>query len=296
MKEWVVSSQESGMKLVAFLYQKFGGMHSAKALKGAIDSHLCRINGSTERFASVLVGTGDVVEFNDDKLLQKRPTKVKVEPSHIIFEDSDLLVYDKPSGISSEGHELLDAIHCHCSKAHLLHRLDRETTGLLMFSKSPEAHASMLNQFKKGLIQKTYLAIADGVPSQKSGIVDNYLGKQFAYQGQAFWGEVSKAKGLHAVTRWQVEHKGKDCALLKCFPETGRTHQIRVHLAGLGHPILGDYHYGKRFRCTYRPPRCMLHASEITFTHPSTSQPCTLQAPLPDDFSDALHTLIKCSL
>ena len=125
------------------------------------------------------------------------------------------------------------------------------------------------------------------------GKVENYLGKKQAYAGQTIWGAVSPSRGLYACTEWERLKKGDISSLVACHPTTGRTHQIRVHMAEMGHPILGDYQYGKRFLCPYRPPRILLHAEEFSFYHPSTGKSLCLTAPLPDDFKIAQQKLFK---
>lgn len=293
MKQWEVSAKESGIKLLPFLKEKLGDQYSARHLKKAIESNLCQINGKTERFATAVLGTGDIILFNLEGLNKEAPLDVVFESDRLLLEDSDLLIYNKPSGISSEAPELLAAIRTHSPKAQLLHRLDRETTGVLMFTKNSKVHESMVALFKKHEVLKTYLALVDGVPTKRSGVIDNHLGKKHAYQGQAIWGSVSPKEGLHAITEWQVEKDLQEAALLKCLPKTGRTHQIRVHLSEMKHPILGDFQYGRQFRCAYRPKRCLLHAWKIEFKHPIKGNTVLVEAPVPNDLQEAISILGK---
>jgi RluA family pseudouridine synthase len=289
--KWTVTHAESGSKLLAFIKSKMGDDHSARYLKRAIESNLCQINGRTERFASSVIGEDDIVTLALEELVTSKP--FVVESSRILYEDADLFAYNKPAGYSSEGQDLLQAMKKHNPSLILLHRLDRDTTGVLLFAKNASTQAAILALFKKHWIHKEYLALVDGVPEQNSGTIDNFLGKVHVYEGQAIWGEVSSRQGLHAVTVWQCEQKGANAALLRCFPKTGRTHQIRVHLSSLGHPILGDYQYGRHFSCTYHPLHHLLHAVEIHFTHPSTGEKVEIKAPLSEEFSQALKALIR---
>lgn len=289
--QWTVSSEESGITLASFLRSKLPIHYSARAIKRAIESNCCQVNGRTERFASYALGIGDRVLFLSDQLMEDGKVEVgtvsfSFEAERILYEDSDLLMYNKPSGVASDSQEFLKEIKGGKPFLALVHRLDRETTGVLIFAKTEHALAMMISLFKKRLVHKSYLAIVDGVPEKQSGLIDNYLGALRRYQGQAIWGEVLKAKGLHAVTEWQVEKidKDKDIALLRCFPKTGRTHQIRVHLSGIGHPILGDYQYGKKFRTRVRAPRVMLHAESVSFENPHTGKVLEVVAPIPADF------------
>nr|MBA3817181.1 RNA pseudouridine synthase [Parachlamydiaceae bacterium] len=147
--------------------------------------------------------------------------------------------------------------------------------------------------FKQRKVKKTYLAIVDGLPKSSQGIIDNFLGKISIYEGQTLYGEVSKAKGgLSARTVWKKEKTGVAASFIICYPETGRTHQLRVHLSGLGHPILGDYQYGRSFKCSFRPQRMLLHAYEITFENPVTNQLIQVIAKQPADFVEAIIFLI----
>jgi RluA family pseudouridine synthase len=293
MKEWKVTSEESGTKLQPFLKNKMGAAFSARQLKKAIDNNCCLVNGKPQRFATFMVGRGDVVTLHIEELASPAQNSLRFEKERILFEDSFLLIYNKPSGISSESQELLKALESHVPKLELVHRLDRDTTGALIFAKTQLIREAMISLFRKHQIKKTYLALVDGVPSVREGVVENFLGKIHAYEGQVLWGEVSKEKGLHAKTIWRSERFGKDAALITCHPVTGRTHQIRVHLNGLGHPILGDFQYGKKFRCPYHPPRCLLHASELAFVHPLSSQELIVKAPLPSDFLETMKRVLS---
>lgn len=291
MLQWEVSADESGIPLLTFLQKKLGFEYSGRFVKKLLEKSLCTVNLRTERFGSSIVGTGDKITLAIDDPAQIAPSQILIDPSKVVFEDNHLLIYSKPAGIASDN-EKLHAVLMH-GKPYLglVHRLDRDTSGALIFAKSQKAFDGMLSLFKKRLINKEYLAIVDGVPQDTQGLIDNYLGEVHRYQGQTIWGEVEQKKGLQAITAWKCERRGKDAALLRCFPKTGRTHQIRVHLSGIGHPILGDHQYGKKFRCSYRPTRCMLHASVLSFPHPCGGNEVKIRAPLPEDFRSAVEHL-----
>lgn len=277
------------MKLQAFLKEKLGNALSGKQIKHAIDSNLCKINGKTERFASTTVGKGDTITFEEVRLPKQDP--IHFEHSRVLYEDDDFLIYDKPPFIASDNPKFLTALQRGLPFLSLAHRLDKETTGILIFAKQELALSAILELFKNRLINKTYLALVDGVPQKSSGRIDNYLGERKHFEGQTIWGSVPKSKGLHAITDWECEKSGKDVALLKCFPKTGRTHQIRVHLSEMGFPILGDFQYNRQFKCAFRPARYLLHASEVQFRHPKTGKEVTVVAPIPQDFADAMEKL-----
>jgi 23S rRNA-/tRNA-specific pseudouridylate synthase len=147
--------------------------------------------------------------------------------------------------------------------------------------------------FKQRAVKKQYHALVDGKVKGDRGTIDNALGKICSYQGQSVWGEVPPGQGLPARTDWEVVARGADATLLLCRPMTGRTHQIRVHLSGMGHPILGDSQYGKTFTCAFRPQRCMLHASELAFEHPVTGKEIAIHSPLPEDFKEAIARVME---
>lgn len=274
--EWKVSKEESGLKLLSFLQQKAG--LSARVLKRALESNLCQVNGRIEHFGSTLVGSGDIIRFFLDTV-ERPPAFV---PPKILFEDDDFLLIDKPAGISSDDPRLLASLKR--PNLALAHRLDKDTTGVLAFTQSARAKEALYNLFKDRKVLKSYFAVVAGVPAKMQGRIENYLGKVSSYHGQSLWGAVGKEKGSLAITEWKTVKKGNGCALLNCFPLTGRTHQIRVHLESIGHPILGDKQYGKNRGCVHIPKRCLLHAAVLSFTHPFTQKTLRVESPVPPDF------------
>ncbi len=291
MPQWKVTELESGLKLLSFLRQKLGPGPSARLLKRSLEANLCQINNRVERFGSISVGRGDIVNFTLETFQPAVNQALIYERIKTLYADEHLLIIDKPDGISSEDPVLLESIKGPSGYLKLVHRLDRETTGVLIFARSADTLKAMIELFRNRKVQKKYLALVDGVPKTKNGFIKNYLGKLHEYEGQNLWGPTDKTAGVLAETEWSIEKQAANCALVACVPLTGRTHQLRVHLSGMGHPILGDKQYAKRFRCTYRPQRCLLHALEIHFPHPITHQSLTVTAPLPDDFLEVLRIL-----
>lgn len=291
MQEWIVPSEESGNKLLTFLLHRLEGKYSARALKKIIEQNGCEVNGRTERFASTILGKGDHICLYLEHA--KSSFSPIVEPSCILFEDEALLIYNKPAGVNSDEKGLLQLWKETLPSLQLVHRLDRDTTGVLVLAKQTIVFHNLVEQFKQLQVEKRYLAIVDGIVDQVKGKIENYLGKKHAYAGQTIWGAVSQVKGLYASTEWERLHKGQAASLMICYPKTGRTHQIRVHMAEMGYPILGDYQYGKQFQCTYRPLRTLLHAEAIRFHHPITGNELHVTAPLPNDFKIAQKKLFK---
>lgn len=272
MPQWEVSKADSGLKLIHYLNLKLGLGLSQKQIKQAIDQGACKINGKTEKFSSALIGYGDKIDFER--------SGISGGEGIILYEDEAVLVYNKPANMTSETLEKKLGFR-------LVHRLDKDTTGALILAKNNNFYQTMVQQFRDRQVHKTYIALVDGIPKHKTGKIENHLGKLKSWQGQSLWGPVSPKEGEYALTEWKCLRTGPDCALLECNPVTGRTHQIRAHLAGIGHPILGDKQYGERFRCAYPAPRTLLHAAKVEFLN------LEIEAPLPEDFNQAVKTLWK---
>lgn len=282
-KQWRVSKEESGVKLLRFLQQKTG--YSVRVLKKALECNLCHINGRPEHFGSFLLGNGDSVKFFFDSIESFSSNKSSLNIK-ILFEDDDFLFIEKPPGISSEDPRLQEILKADGKRTGLAlaHRLDKETTGVLAFTLTPRAQKALYTLFKERKVSKTYFALVDGVPKRKQGRIENFLGRLASYQGQSLWGAVPKEKGSIAITEWKVAKEGNSRSLIACFPLTGRTHQIRVHLASIGHPILGDSLYNRTLSAA-PVSRCLLHAAVLSFIHPFTNDDLRVESPLPPDFN-----------
>jgi 23S rRNA pseudouridine955/2504/2580 synthase len=282
-------SKEPGTKLVDFLYQQLDAKFSRRVLKQAIERNHCRVNGVTERFYSHQLRKGDRVEFDSECLEGDQPETIDVDQSRILFEDEYLLIYNKPSGLTSDENGLKKLF----PDFHLIHRLDKETTGCLMLSKSQEVKQKMVDLFKEKKVRKSYLAVVDGVPKQKKGMIENFLGQVSQTPGNVKWGVVAPERGVHSKTEWFLEKRGKSASLLRLVPITGRTHQLRVHLNDLGHPILGDFRYCRTFTCPLTTKRTLLHSYTIQFPHPILDEFVTVQAPIPPDIKQAIRQVCK---
>lgn len=283
----IVTKQESGMTLQAYLKSRLQDPYSNREIKRAIENNQCYINNRIERHASTVVGSGDQIYFWINKSVIQ-PTKTSFEKERILYEDTQLLIYNKPAGITSDSKGMESLINLY-TPAILTHRLDRDTTGVLIFTKDKPTFNIMVELFSKQKVYKTYKALVNGIPNSKEGIIENYLGKVHSYQGQGLWGSVDKKRGLYAYTEWMFIKSGKGASLLRCHPITGRTHQLRSHLCSIGHPILGDYQYHQESQSTYRPSRCLLHAAEVRFTLPWSGKELHIPSPLPEDFQKAMH-------
>lgn len=272
-----VSSNEEGQTLLAFLRTHLKSSFSVKAIKRAIDGKHCTVNGRVEFFSTYRVRKGEIVEI-------EVPETIKKVIPEVLYEDEEMIAYNKPSGLSSEK----------LPRGKLVHRLDKDTTGVILLAKKEISYAALIEQFAKREVEKKYLLICDGVIKQKKWKCDDYLSKKAVYQGGVIYDRAKEKKeGKRAITVFECKKIGKKASLLEAYPITGRTHQLRVQCKLMGHPILGDWQYASRFVCPYRPERFLLHAHQITFFHPKTKQKMVLIAPIPEDFLQAEKILFE---
>lgn len=220
-------------------------------------------------------------------------------PLDILYEDGDCLVLNKPAGLvvhPAPGHgsgTLVNALLYHCrdlggvggvERPGIVHRLDKDTSGLMVVAKNDAAMAGFVRLFQTGGITKEYLTLVHGVPPKPSGTVSTLIGRHPANRKKM---AVVKRNGKQAVTHYAVEKRLGDITLVRCRIETGRTHQIRVHMQALGCPVVGDEVYGRPAadrRLSPVPARQMLHAAHLVFAHPVTGAAMDFAVPLPDDF------------
>lgn len=268
----IVTPQEHGMGLLSFLREKNREESiSVKALKRAIDGKQCLVNGKVEYFSTHRLSTGDSVQ------LRITSEKRAAEKISTLFEDEHLLIVNKPAGV---------VVNSKISSHELVHRLDKETSGILIFAKTVEVKEKMVALFTERLIHKFYLAIVDGHLDEE-GQMDDYLVEKSSYDGGVLYGISKKKEGKRAITFWKRLKQGVKSSLALVEPVTGRTHQIRVQFNAIGHSILGDFQYGRTFSCYYKPERHLLHSHRVCFVHPITKENLQIEAPLPQDFLDA---------
>jgi 23S rRNA pseudouridine1911/1915/1917 synthase len=282
--------------------------HSRVAFQRAFDAGLVALRGrAVERSATVQAG--DVLTFS---FPENRPTELKAVAIRleVLFEDQWLLAVNKPAGMvvhpgAGTGEAtLVHALLAHCAgslsgvggveRPGIVHRLDRNTSGVIVVAKSDSVHRALSRQFAERTVVKEYLALVAGVPRLLSGSVRKAIGRSSRQRHRMAVVDEERG-GRPSWTDWKlVENFGPAAALVLCTLHTGRTHQIRVHLASLGHPILGDTTYGWRANPALpRPGRTLLHASHLAVVHPETGRKLEIRAPLPADFRALLESLRK---
>lgn len=272
---WSVPKREN---LVAFLQKKIDPI-SGKALRRLLEKNICRVNGRVERFGSTMLDAGDQVELTTH--WQKSVPSPSSKPE-ILYENSSFLIMNKPIGWVCEPPSLAKTLGSHLF---LVHRLDKETTGALIVAKTKQTKEIFLDLFASRKINKTYHALVDRVPKESEGKIETFLQKKRMFDGQTIWG--SAKKGLVAITYWKKLFSASNASLIECEPITGRTHQIRVHLAEMGHPILIDRQYARAFSSSLFSPRVMLHARRLQFSF--QEEPIDCIAPLFPDMRALLN-------
>ena len=224
-------------------------------------------------------------------------------PLDVIYEDDDVIVVNKPVGLvvhPAPGHPdgtLVNALLYHCGtslsgingelRPGIVHRIDRDTSGLIVAAKNDRAHLALAAQLQDHSLARVYEAVAVGGFREDSGTVDAPIGRHPVDRKKM---AVDRKNGREAVTHWSVLARYPGYTHVECRLETGRTHQIRVHLASIGHPLLGDTVYGSKKPWPGLAGQC-LHARKLRFIHPSTGAPLELECPLPDWFRDVLEKL-----
>jgi 23S rRNA pseudouridine1911/1915/1917 synthase len=232
-------------------------------------------------------------------------------PLKIAFEDEHLLVVDKPAGLvvhpaagNLDG-TLVNALLHHCggslsgiggvARPGIVHRIDKDTSGLLVVAKTDVAHEGLAKQFAAHSIDRRYLAIVSGVPKTSGGVIDAPLARSSANRKKI--AIVEGGRGKRAVTHWRRLDILQDAALVECRLETGRTHQVRVHMASIGHPLVGDPVYGRSGKThgkllkELQFHRQALHAAELGFTHPVTKHRLSFSSPMPPDMQELFNAL-----
>ena len=308
---YTVTGDEEGVRLDVYLAGRDAGL-SRSQIRKAVEEGRVLVNGRRVK-AGHRLREGETVD-----LVIPEPAPMDVQPEAIplsvVFEDEHLLVVDKPAGMvvhPAAGHSsgtLVHALLHHCRdlsgiggvlRPGIVHRLDRDTSGLLLVAKTDGAHRGLTTQFRERLIDKTYLAVVLGVPPTDAGEVLLPVGRHPSDRKKM---STRSSRGRDAVTRWRVRERFGAATLLEVGLLTGRTHQIRVHLASQGYPVVGDAVYGRsgllksvadmETRSILRGmKRQALHAARIAFRHPLQGVPLSFESPLPADMAGLCEAL-----
>ncbi len=275
---------------------------SRSRLQGLIRDGFVRVDGAVVTKAGRDLEPGARVEV---RIPPPAPSGLAAEaiPLDIVFENADLLVVNKPAGMvvhPSPGHERGTLVHAALGHAPelegiggeerpgIVHRLDKETSGLIVIAKNDRAHRWLQDQFRGRTVEKVYLALVDGAPPTPVGRVEAPIGRNTSHR--KLMAVVPSEKGREAVSEYRTLERFARHTLLEVHPRTGRTHQIRVHLAFLGCPVTGDTVYGRR-KPTLPLDRHFLHAHRLTVVLPGERQPRTFEVPLPPDLQAVLEEL-----
>ncbi len=312
-KELIFNGQgREGVRLDVFLADERLGF-SRSRLQGLIKEGHVRVN-DREAKPSRLLHRGDKICIDPPAPVSS--VEAEAVDFGILYEDPFLIVVDKPAGIvvhpapGNESGTLVHGLLYHCEdlsgiggvlRPGIVHRLDKETSGVLVVAKNDIVHENLSKQFASGTVEKTYLALVHGVPAEKQGSIDSSIGRHPVKRKQMSVRPPSE--GRRAVTVWEKKKNyGEDFSQIELQLKTGRTHQIRVHMAHMGFPVVGDSVYGRGMpRWNSHPlrgagilpglSRHLLHALHLVFTHPAQGRRMAFTSPLPEDFDSVLKTL-----
>ena len=297
-RELTAATEHAGVRLDAFLSAD-GALTRSQAARLIAEGRV-RVNGKPAAKSARLSG-GETVTVDVPQLRETALPPQDI-PLDVGYEDDDVIVVNKPTGLvvhPAPGHPdgtLVNALLHHCGdslsgiggekRPGIVHRIDRDTSGLIIAAKNDAAHLALSAQLKDHSLSRTYECLVTGNMKQDSGTVDAPIGRSSADRKKM----AVVPTGRRAVTHWEVVARYPGVTHLRCRLETGRTHQIRVHMAYIGHPILGDTVYGAKKPVPGLTGQC-LHATGLRFVHPRTGEPVELHCPLPPEFTAMLQKL-----
>ena len=297
-RELTAATEHAGVRLDAFLSAD-GALTRSQAARLIAEGRV-RVNGKPAAKSARLSG-GETVTVDVPQLRETALPPQDI-PLDVVYEDDDVIVVNKPTGLvvhPAPGHPdgtLVNALLHHCGdslsgiggekRPGIVHRIDRDPSGLIIAANHDAAHLALSAQLKDHSLSRTYECLVTGNMKQDSGTVDAPIGRSSADRKKM----AVIPTGRRAVTHWEVVARYPGVTHLRCRLETGRTHQIRVHMAYIGHPILGDTVYGAKKPVPGLTGQC-LHATGLRFIHPRTGEPVELHCPLPPEFTAMLQKL-----
>ena len=298
----ILTADLSGERLDAFLARSVEGLTRSAAQKLIEGGNVLVCGRPGKKNDKLTPGDTVSVTIPEPKAVEIQPTEMELD---IVYEDEDLLVINKPKGLvvhPAAGHRddtlvngLLHALGDDLSgingqlRPGIVHRIDKDTSGLLAVAKNDLAHTVLASQLKDHTMARTYECIVCGSFREDSGTVDAPIGRHPSDRKKM---TVTARNSKEAVTHWEVVARYRGYTHIRCRLETGRTHQIRVHMASIGHPILGDTVYGHNKKELGQDTQC-LHAGALSFRHPRDGRPVMVFAPLPEYFREVLDKLEK---
>lgn len=298
-KDYVITEEFAGVRLDKAISMKDSSISRA-SVQRMIDEELVLVNGKKSK-ASYKISVGDTVTIIKEEL---KEVEIKAEdiPLDVIYEDNDILVVNKQKGLvvhpgnGNPDGTLVNAIMARCKdslsgiggeiRPGIVHRIDKDTSGLLIIAKHDKAHINVSEQIKNHEVKKTYIALVRGNVKENEATIDMPIARSTKDRTKM---AVSK-NGKNAVTHIKVLERFNDYTLLEVNIETGRTHQIRVHMSQIGYPIVGDYVYSNG-RNPFGVEGQMLHSQKLEFVHPISGKKMSLEAPLPEYFEEVLKVL-----
>lgn len=309
--EFDASSADKGERIDSFVARRSEKLSRSQIKKAADERRLLIDRNPVRAGYKLKAGDRITLELPESIPLAAAPQEI---PLDILYEDEDVLVVDKPAGMTvhpaagNYTNTLVNAVLFHCRdlsgiggvlRPGIVHRLDKGTSGVMVVAKSDAAHQDLALQFKQHAVKKTYKALVYGSPKEDEGVIDMPIGRHETDRKKM---SVKTRSGRTAVTRWRVEERYLGASLLTVNTETGRTHQIRVHLTAAGHPLLGDSIYGnpkrvlalenKLIRARIKSMgRHALHAGSLVFRHPTKETEMSFSTPLPDDIAGLIELL-----
>lgn len=292
----IVVDDSSGARLDQYLVGKLPELSRAR-IQALLKSGDILVNGASAKPKTpVERGMRIEVTIPDPVAAEAQPQDI---PISVLYEDADVIVIDKESGMvvhpaaGNPDGTLVNAVLFHCGdlsgiggveRPGIVHRLDKDTSGCIVVAKNDAAHLSLTTQFARRITSKVYLAVVQGRPKEDEGTVFTNIGRHPVNRMKMC--VVNPGSGKPAITDWRVLHydASTDSTLVMCTLHTGRTHQIRVHMLHLGHPLVGDCIYAHPQRQKAKPGRLMLHAWQLAFNHPQSGRRIAVTAPIPPEY------------
>lgn len=299
MEKHIVSSEEKGKRLDSYIASICNDITRTSAERMIKNGEIL-VNDKTQK-AAYKINEGDIITIQ-----KSEPKEIEIKaqdiPIEIIYEDNDIIVVNKPKGMvvhpanGNPDGTLVNAIMAKCKNSlsgiggeirpGIVHRIDKDTSGLLIIAKNDTAHVNMSEQIKNHEVKKTYIALVRGAIKENEATIDMPIGRSTSDRKKM----AVNRNGKNAVTHIKVIKRYEKYTLVEVNIETGRTHQIRVHLSHIGYPIIGDYTYSNGKNEFGVEGQC-LHAKSLEFKHPITGKEMKLEAPLPQYFQEILNTL-----